>query len=463
MGSTCVWALDAHEAVLAAEIAEVSLSYSSECKSESKRKSAGAYYTPADVADHFWKIFFARRGINTTRAAEMLLNEAHFVEPSVGAGALFFSLIEKLLQHGLSPTSICSINVDLIDINGLALDFVRDQIKELERRWSVKFEGVNLIHGDFRSYEMTSMKRLVIFFGNPPFVSNEKGASKWKNLYADFVERSLDIPKGEAHLHFILPLSIAFSRDYRELRLRLRNLPAEVSVSNYDNIPDTLFKSGKPKNTNTNKANSQRCSILSVVPARMSRLYSSSLQRWARGERTSVLSSLPVFYDVTDYRLDDQFPRPASQLIADYLLSSSESKPLGKLVGGSSQYQLIVASVARNYIGIRDDADGSCNILNFRREEDFLTALGVVTSRLFFEYWLTLGDGFHLTRSTILNFPITDDLEEKIRLLHPTIGKFWRNRRHFEKMKLNNGKQTRSFDFSSVAPSLHFERPCSRI
>lgn len=442
---------------MAAEIAEVSLSYSSECKSESKRKSAGAYYTPADVADHFWQIFFERRDITTPNAAEKILNEAHFVEPSVGAGALFFSLIEKLLQLGLSPTTVCSIKADLIDINGLALDFVRDKIKDLERRWEVKFERINLIHGDFRSYEMASRKQSIIFFGNPPFVANEKGASKWKNLYADFVERSLDIPKGEVHLHFILPLSIAFSRDYRELRLRLRQLTAEVSVSNYDNIPDTLFKSGKPKNINTNKANSQRCSILSVVPAEEPRLYSSSLQRWSTGERASVLSSLPVFYDVTDYSMDDQFPRPASQLFADYLLSSSGAKPLGKLVGESSEYQLIVASVARNYIGIRDDANGGCNILNFSREEDFLTTLGIVTSSLFFEYWLTLGDGFHLTKSTILKFPLTQGLEGKIRILHPTIRELWRNRRHFEKTKLNNGKETRSFDLSSVAPSLHLE------
>ena len=55
VGSTSVWALDAQVAVSAAETAEAELSYSSECKSESKRKLDGAYYTPADVADHFWQ------------------------------------------------------------------------------------------------------------------------------------------------------------------------------------------------------------------------------------------------------------------------------------------------------------------------------------------------------------------------------------------------------------------------
>ena len=454
MDSTCVWALDAHEAVLAAETAEADLSYSSECKSESKRKLAGAYYTPADVADHFWKIFFDRRDITSPLAAQRLLESAHFVEPSVGAGALFFSLIKGLLEQGLSPSAICSINADLIDINRLALDFLREQIEELEQRWLVKFDRVRLIHGDFRSYELPATDRAAIFFGNPPFVANGKGTSKWKNLYADFVERSLELSQRPSHLHFIVPLSIAFSRDYCALRANLRSLKSEISVSNYDNIPDTLFKSGKPKHTNTNKANSQRCSILSVVPSKARRVYASALQRWSKGERASLLSSVPIFHDVTAYRLDDQIPRPTSQLVADYLQSSSGVRQLGTLIDSSSRYRLVTASVARNYIGFRDEIDGSCNVLGFGSEEDFLTALGALSSRLFFEYWLTVGDGFHLTKSTIYNFPLSIHVENELQTLHPAIRKFWKSRKNFEKEKLNNGRQTRSFDFSRVAPSL---------
>ena len=438
----------------AAETAEADLSYSSECKSESKRKLAGAYYTPADVADHFWKIFFDRRNIRNPSAAQNLLENAYFVEPSAGAGALFFSLIKELINQGLPPKSVRLINADLVDLNQQALDFVRDQIQILEHRWGIKFDRVRLVHGDFRSYSLPTTDRTGVFFGNPPFVANQKGSSKWNNLFADFVEHSLGLSHKPAHLHFILPLSIAFSRDYSALRSRLRSLNSEISISNYDNIPDTLFKSGKPKHINTNKANSQRCSILSVAPTKAPRVYASALQRWSKGERTDLLSSIPTFYDVTDYRLDDQIPRPTNQLVAAYLQASFEEKQLGTLIGGSSRYRFVIASVARNYIGFRDELDGSSNVLGFGSEGDFLTALGILSSRLFFEYWLTVGDGFHLTKSTILKFPLAQHIEEEAQRLHPEIRKMWRNRNRFEKTKLNNGRQTRSFDFSAAAPSL---------
>lgn len=458
VGSTSVWALDARDAISAAETAEADLSYSSECKSESKRRLAGAYYTPADVADHFWKIFFDRRSIKSTLEAQDLLESAYFVEPSAGAGALFFSLVKELINQGLSPKTVRSINADLVDTNQQALDFIRDQIGTLEQRWNIKFDRVRLIHGDFRSYVFPTTGRSGVFFGNPPFVANQKGSSKWKNLYADFVERSLELSRKPAHLHFIVPLSIAFSRDYSALRFRLRRLNSEISISSYDNIPDTLFKSGKPKHTNTNKANSQRCSILSVTPTKEPRVYSSALQRWSKGERTDLLSSIPKFHDVTDYCLDDQIPRPANQMIADYLHTSFEERRLGALIGGSSRYRLAIASVARNYIGFRDELDGSSNVLGFGSEGDFLTALGVLSSRLFFEYWLTVGDGFHLTKSTILNFPLDERVEKEAQRLHPEIRKMWRNRNRFKKEKLNNGRQTRSFDFSAAAPNLYVNR-----
>lgn len=455
MGSTSVWALDAQEAVSAAETAEADLSYSSECKSESKRKLAGAYYTPADVADHFWQIFFDRRNITNSLSAQSLLKVAYFVEPSAGAGALFFSLIKKLINHGLSPQTVRLINADLVDINQQALEFIRDQIGTLEQRWDIKFDRVRLIHGDFRSYKFPATDRSGVFFGNPPFVANQKDSSRWKNLYADFIEHSLELSRKPAHLHFIVPLSITFSRDYSALRSRLRRLNSEISISNYDNIPDTLFKSGKPKHTNTNKANSQRCSILSVAPAKTPRVYASALKRWSKGERTSLLSSIPTFHDVTDYRHDDQIPRPANKLIADYLQASFEEKRLGALIGGSSRYRLTIGSVARNYIGFRDEPDGSSNVLGFGNEKDFLTALGVLSSDLFFDYWLTVGDGFHLTKSTIFNFPLAQHVEEELQRLQPEVRKMWRNRNRFQKAKLNNGRQTRSFDFSAAAPSLY--------
>ena len=73
-------------------------------------------------------------------------------------------------------------------------------------------------------------------FGNPPFVSNAKGSSVWKNSFADFVERSLAIAGTNGSVHLIVPLSIAFSRDYIRLRQLLTVERRTVALSNFDNI-----------------------------------------------------------------------------------------------------------------------------------------------------------------------------------------------------------------------------------
>ena len=206
-----------------AEAAERELSYISSCGSEQARKDLGSYYTPIDVARFFWNEFFGLSSIDTKSAAETLIVENDFVEPSAGAGALFFALLEKFTEMGVSPKLLSIIRVDLIDINEHALSFVKKSLRELEASWNVKFERAKLVHEDFRSKKFAPSKRPKVFFGNPPFVANQVGQSRWKNLYADFIDLALDGIGGKGAIHFIVPLSLAFSRDYAALRQTLVN------------------------------------------------------------------------------------------------------------------------------------------------------------------------------------------------------------------------------------------------
>lgn len=451
---TYVWFDDVSRAALAAEKAEASLSYSTVCKSESGRKLTGAYYTPVDVADHFWSIFFTNRKIHSHRDIQSLIDKSVFIEPSVGAGSLFFSLLKKLITMGIYPRELCKIRADLIDINYKSLQFIGRQIRKLEKLWEVSFDEVRFVNKDFRSYEFSRNGREPIFFGNPPFVSNNGNGSKWKNLFADFVELSLGQETHRGSIHYILPLSISFSRDYKDLRRILKESQFDIFVASYDNIPDTLFKSGKRKSQNTNKANSQRCVILNAIPSKKPKIFSSKLHRWSKLERKSILSECPKYQDITKYNLDDQFVRPASKRIVRYLCNDAQSMNISNYISCNESYSLHVSSVARNYVGFKEHKDSSSNVIGFTTEEDFLIALGLLSSDLFFEYWLTVGDGFHITKSNILNFPISKTITNLVRSEFCSIRLFWKNRYNFEKIKLNSGIETRSFDFSSVAPTL---------
>ncbi len=377
------------------------------------------------------------------------------MEPSVGAGALFFALLEKFIRIGVSPSVLSEIRVDLVDINKHALSFVKQSLLELEVSWNVKFERVRFVCGDFLRGNLEILNRPVVFFGNPPFVTNKVGHSKWKNSFADFLELALETCGTDGAVHFIVPISIAFSRDYKKLRQMLVDRGGLVALSNFDNIPDTLFKSGKPLHKNTNKSNSQRCSLISVLPAKKPSVMSTQLHRWSKKGRKNLLETRPRYYDVSDFLTEGQFIRPKSSAFLNYYRNAVGQSVLGGMESPRGKHELNVASVARNFIGIRDVGDQASQSLSFESEHDFLRAFIIITSDVFMDYWLSIGDGFHLTRSNLVGFPVDDRLQNRIDKLIPQARRVWTVREHFAKEKLNSGAFTRSFDFSNVFPSLY--------
>lgn len=450
------WADRLAQVLQDAEDAERELSYATACGSEHARKLSGSYYTPIDVSRYFWNEFFRIRGIEDPVAARRFLNSHTFVEPSVGAGALFFAFLEKLLSVGLSPSDLSSIRANLVDLNAQALRFIELKVDELQHGDSLAFPNIKYVHSDFLSCDFSQVSTNLMIFGNPPFVTNEKGASVWKNSFADFVERSLAIAGTKGSVHLIVPLSIAFSRDYVPLRQSLIVERRTVALSHFDNIPDTLFKSGKPKHSNTNKANSQRCTIVSSVPSLDTVVLSTKLNRWSKKVRSEVLGAPAEYLDVTNHRFDQQIPRPQNAQIYQYLQNTlDDSHTISDHLDPQGSHELHIAGVARNYIGLRDEPSSSANTLRFAEKADFHRVFWIVTSDLFLDYWLTVGDGFHITRSNIMNFPITKSLLLGIDANLLRAANLWKNRKRYSKAKLNSGVRTRSYDFSRAGNSLY--------
>ena len=366
---TSEWVADLEALLKRSEEAELELSYSSPCRSEKARKQAGAYYTPRDAAHFFWNEFVSLNGISSATEAREFWTNHHFIEPACGAGALVYALLKKFVELGLPIDAVASVEMTLIDINKDALDFIRCELETLGSKWGISFPRIKFIRADFLSCTLPVSPRKPLVFGNPPFVSNPRG-NRWKNTFADFVERSLKLSGDLGQIHFILPLSLAFSRDYSALRNMMRCSGKTVALSNFDNIPDTLFPSGKPENTNTNKANSQRCSIVTVLPSVKPQILVTRMHRWRKKDRERLLTSHPYYHDVTDYSFDGQFPRPENQTIMR-LLGDSEAHPLLKsLLVKDSKNTLFVSAVALNFIGLRDESSSGVNRLCFRTKTD---------------------------------------------------------------------------------------------
>jgi hypothetical protein len=434
------------EVIQLAEAAEVGLAIDAERSNLKDRIASGSFYTPADVVEHFWREYFSFHSIANASSLRDHFAEFQFVEPAMGAGIFLFGLLKAAVAIGCALDDLLRINFVGVDINRNALAFVKRCVKQIEKSAGSRFEQLEFRNSNFLQFIPTGSK--VSYVGNPPYVRNER-ASRWKNLYADFMERMLDSNSVEHSISLIVPVSINFSRDYVELRHKIRRTNRAIRIESFDNIPDCLFKAGKPGSENTNKANSQRCSIVFFRNHGQPTFEATSLRRWFRGERSSVLAGEPEYVDFQDYKFDNQFPRPNSRWIMKYLADCGPDPLTIGEITGESRFGFSVAGVARNFIGLRDlDQDDSSAIpLKFPSEKQRLWGLQLLASPIFFEYWRTVGDGFHITKSDILRFPISNKVWRECVVQESRASTYWKKRANCERTKLNSGKLVKSYDF----------------
>lgn len=441
------WLNAIERAMMAAEAAELELSRQGGDDPSQQRKASGSYYTPSDVAAHFWDLFFRHHRINDLSSLLAFSASTDFVEPSAGSGMFVFSFLRKAAMLGATPQSLSGVRFHVIDVNLAALRFFSETLRGIESATGARFEGIGPSQSNFLEWVEQSTLSSVVFIGNPPFVTNARG-DRWRNLYANFVEAMLAYP-GTKGMGLILPLSVCFSRDYAELRTIIRAAKLGISASSYDNIPDCLFKAGKPDSLNTNGANSQRCTILNLGGVDPTVREASPLLNWSSADRTTVLSTIPTFRPFNDEDSSGQFPRPASDFLAKYMCDLQNAQPLGIYLSKISRPAFAVGGVARNYIGIRDFDPSSTGVIPIkpRCERSRRLLLQVFSSKLFFDYWRTFGDGFHVTVDMIERFPVTTYLENRLLRRESIADSIWENRAVYAKEKLNSGKIIRSYDF----------------
>jgi hypothetical protein len=444
------WTQAIDQAIIAAEEAELELSRQGAHAPAEQRKASGSYYTPSDVAGHFWDLFFRHHRISDLTSLLAFTSSNDLVEPSAGSGMFVFSFLRKAASLGATPDSLASLRFHVIDINLSALRFFAEQMRQIEAAVGVRFAGVGPSQNDFLEWTTTTRIENAVFVGNPPFITNPRGHS-WRNLYADFVAAMLDY-RSVKGVSLILPLSVCFSRDYAALRDMIRNARMGISASSYDNIPDCLFKAGKPDSTNTNRANSQRCTILNLGGPDPDVREASALLSWSARERGAVLSSVPDFQPIQDSDQTGQLPRPASDALSSYMESAKGARPLRAMLSKIGRPVFAIGGVARNYIGIRDiDTPGPGSIpIKAASEEDRGILLQILSSALFYDYWRTYGDGFHVTVDLIERFPVTQELAAQCARNQAQARQVWAGRAAYAKEKLNSGRVVRSYDLRAA-------------
>nr|BBH88448.1 hypothetical protein KTC_31990 [Thermosporothrix sp. COM3] len=272
-----------------------------------------------------------------------------------------------------------------------------------------------------------------VLIGNPPYVEYSQIRERYSllegageqcgNLYAAVLERALQLSRQQvSYLGFLVPLSICGSQRFQRLRTLIRQQTARHWFANFEIFPCRLFQEAY-----------QRLSFFLAQhgSAASPQTYVTKILRWYAAERPHLLDLLH-YTAVSTPLLNDSVPKlaaPQHQRILQKLLQETETQPLDlSLVPGPTPH-FIYYQEATNYWtkavrhipyykkngALMEPPHG--RFLYFAEEASAWAIMALLNSALFYLWFATFSDGFHLSHYLVQRFPLHRSLLQQPELL----------------------------------------------
>lgn len=327
-------------------------------------------------------------------------------------------LLEKISRQLLSYKKLCDFHINAITSNEFDELTYKTVITNLRKKLFFNNGDINYFHWELEFPDVLLIEDpgFDVVIGNPPYVRQKPTkihkmnfkSSKSRNLYAWFVELGFHLSKRNGVIGMIVPLSIMISNSMKPIRrLIIKNKGYNI-FTNFDNIPDCIFNSGKVSD-NTNRMNSQRTTILSVRNgAPKSKFETTDLLRWRSSERSDLFDKIK-YANISNIIEEAHFPMVGDKNLVQFLekLQSRPTRIKDLISKKGSKYKLFVPTRARYFIPAspEDLQRSNQKILNFSNLFDYRYAFVLLSSNVFYWYWRVYGDGFDVYSREILDFP----------------------------------------------------------
>lgn len=398
---------------------------------QSIRKSNGVYYTPKDVVDFMVDNCFNKRAKSKKTIISKLERKndnLHFViyndtvfDPTCGTGEFLLGALEKKLNlikdehNGINDDKLLDIigtiygndiNIESVEIAKIRLFF--ETIKHSSHisyyRHFAETINRNLSAKDFVNADMLYFKKFDIIIGNPPYVEDRKSETvpniKYGNIYANVLQNSVDMLSKDGIMGFIIPISYTSTPRMKKIRKYIENHSKEQIVLNYADRPDCLFTSVH-----------QKLSIIFTVQGEgNTKLYSSGYKYWYKNERNDLFKEIEVVEN--NHTCEDFYAKIGNKI---------EKSIFGKVFtqGEDSIFSKDLKSDSNVYLNMRacfwikafSFNPGSKEYKGFSFEQDtkdFMICL--LNSSLFFLYWNTVSDCWHITSKELKHFNVPNNI-----------------------------------------------------
>lgn len=395
---------------------------------ETRRKSAGVFYTDSDVTDFMVLNSFYHlsnpalvsvtpsaqiqvhlKGLSEDSIRKVLLSSVF--DPTCGAGAFLVStLAQKIKLLKASRLDNISI-VDIVrtiqgndieststDITKLRLFFLA--IDSFEEELDVKtianvicagFENVDII-----DYKTNIFSKYDIIVGNPPYIEYSKYdgtvSNNYGNVYADVMKNVSTMLRGNGVLAFVVPLSYISTARMSEIRQYVHSHTGKQLLLSFADRPDCLFSGVHQK--------------LNIVFAQKTRetegIYTSKYYHWYKTERENLFSNIPLAkIDNVDNKYWPKIGDTTASSIYRKILSY-EGDDMLSLTGSKTKGVVSINLRACFWMKVFSKEMDSNSYKEYKIDKSKVAfVLCLLNSSLFFLIWTIISDGWHVTNKEL--------------------------------------------------------------
>lgn len=271
-----------------------------------------------------------------------------------------------------------------------------------------------------------------VIIGNPPYVEYSKAKKTYLvkdyqtetcgNLYVFVLERCNPILNGNGFCGMIIPLSICSGERMELLREFTSNRYKNLHLSNFEIFPSKLFEGAFQRLTiilGKNRAKDSK-----NKPRLISRLH-----RWYSAERELLIDRINYTSISNKERLKlfGKYQSPSHLEVISRI--SSETSIVANHCKKQNSDSFIYYQEATNYWmkasmrvpyykkngKIAEPAHG--RFIHLDKETYACSVLSLLNSSLFYVWYITYSDGFHLSDMLVKSFPVADELLKNSELI----------------------------------------------
>ncbi len=403
---------------------------------EGSRKSKGVYYTPKDVTSYIIENCFYQQvsefngtlvqksdeltnfvKSNSEKLYDLIFRKTIF-DPTCGTGEFLINALDikiDLLKNSkfsktsddyikiLSTINGNDINIESVEIIKIRLFFklvkkISDATKYLEiaevlNKHFHNYDFLNLINKDFEKYD--------VIIGNPPYVEDRQlenlPETRFGNIYANVLKNSIQLLTADGILGFIIPLSYISTPRMRKIRSYIENKMKYQIVLNYADRPDCLFASVH-----------QKLSILIASKGKAKHtLYTNGYNYWYKAERNNLFNNIEI--QKNKYLLEGFYPKIGNSVELNIFekIFTTTDKNIYKFNIDQLKNNVYLNMRACFWIKAFSFNPGSREYKGFAFEGYFSKfIICLQNSSLFFWFWNTISDCWHITIKELKHFYI---------------------------------------------------------